>query len=164
MRDAPPVIDPATGTLYFQRVETRLSPALTRAAFLASPLGAHARVWAQNEPHCSYRAEVTIGAERFAVIPQFSGQTLQGVTLALTGGRWGTSWADWSEESEGERQCAHDAWLREQLGPSPYTYAWGAIESFYDPRSGSSAIMIQYQTAPPPRPSRTPFRRWFGRS
>ena len=49
-------IDPATGALYFERVETHIPPTLTRAAFLASPLGAQTTVWVANEPHCAYRA------------------------------------------------------------------------------------------------------------
>ncbi len=138
-------IDAATGTLYFERVETRVSPALTRAAFLDSPLGAQARVWVRNEPHCSYRVEVQLGAEPFVVVLQFLGQALRSVSLAMLRGRWGsTSWDDWSEAVERERQDAHDAWLREQLGSPPYTYAWGEIESSYDPRSGASAIVIRY--------------------
>jgi hypothetical protein len=144
-------IDPATGTLHFERTATRIAPALTRAAFLDSPLGVQARVWVRNESHCSYRVEVQLGPEPFVVVLQFLGQTLQCVSLAMLRGRWGSSsWDDWSEEAERERQDAHDAWLREQFGPPPYTYPWGAIESTYDPRSGSSAIAIQY-TAPPRR-------------
>jgi hypothetical protein len=143
-------IDPATGTLYFERVETRIVPALTRAAFLDSPLGAQARVWVRNEPHCSYRVEVQLGAEPFVVVLQFLGQTLRSVSLAMLRGRWGSSsWDDWSEESEREKQRAHDAWLSAQLGSPPYTYGWGEVESTYDPRSGSSSIVIQY--AAPPR-------------
>ena len=164
MPETPRVIDPATGTLHLEGAEPPLSPTLTRTAFLASPLGRQAKVWSQHEPHCAYRAEVTIGAERFIVVPRFYEAILQGVDLALTGAHWGTSWDDWSEESERARQRAHDAWLRQQLGPPPYTYPWGAIESSYDPRSGSSSIVLRYRLPPPPRPSRNPFRRWFGRA
>jgi hypothetical protein len=157
-------IDPATGTLYFERVETRLAPTLSRAAFLASPLGTQSRVWVANEPHCAYRVEVQLGTEPFVVVLGFHGQSLQRVTLALIRGRWGSSsWDDSSEESERERQGAHDAWLRAQLGPSPYTYAWGAIESAYDPRSGASAIVIQYAAPPRRRVLWHALRRRLGR-
>ncbi len=148
---SPMRIDPATGTLYFERVETRIPPTLTRAAFLASPLGAHATVWVQHEPYCAYRAAVQLGAEPFVVVLWFRGERLQSISLSMLRGRWSsTSWDDWSEEVEQERQAAHDAWLEAQFGPPPYTYPWGAIASSSDPRSGASAIVIQY-TAPPRR-------------
>ena len=144
-------IDPATGTLYFQRVETRIEPALTRAAFRSSALGAQAQIWVQREPYCAYRAAVQLADEPFVVVLWFRGAALQSVSLSMLRGRWSSSsWDDWSGEVERERRDAHDAWLREQVGPAPYRYAWGAIESSFDPRLGSSAIMIQY-TAPPRR-------------
>ena len=156
-------IDSATGTLYFERTATRIAPTLTRAAFLTSPLGTQSLVWVQHEPHCAYRVAVQLGSEPFAVVVQFHGEHLQSVSLSMLRRRWGTTLAEGSEEAERERQAAHDAWLEEQFGPPPYTYPWGAIESSHDPRSGSSAIVIQY--AAPPR--RWVFwhglRRHFGR-
>ena len=82
----------------------------------------------------------------------------------MTRGRWSsTSWDDWSEEVEQERQAAHDAWLQEQFGPPPYTYPWGVIASSHDPRSGSSAITIQYAVPPRRQVFWHAFRGWLGR-
>lgn len=55
------------------------------------------------------------------------------------------SWSHWSTAAELELKGEHDRWLRDQAGHAPpYDYAWGAIASEYDPRSGSSAIIVVY--------------------
>ena len=141
------MIDRTTGGLHLDDEATCIAPGLARDAFLASSLGARAEVWVRNEPHCAYRAQVRLGGKRVVLVLRFQGEDLRGVELALAGDRWGTSWDDWSEALEGEKQRAHDAWLRDHLGPPPYDYAWGTVESCYDERSGASTIVVRYQAA-----------------
>ena len=139
------MIDHTTGSLHFDDEAIRIAPGLTRAAFLASPLGARAEMWVQNEPHCAYRAQARSRGKRFVLVLRFQGENVHSVEVALTGDRWGASWDDWSEARERDRQRAHDAWLRGHLGPPPYDYTWGTVESCYDERSGASMIVVRYQ-------------------
>ena len=41
------------------------------------------------------------------------------------------------------------ALLKHYLGPPPYNYEWGTIESYYDARGGSSSIVMNYVCALP---------------
>jgi len=55
-----------------------------------------------------------------------------------------TTWHDWSETEERKIKALNDDLLKKYLGPPPYVYDWGTIESDYDARSGSSSIVIHY--------------------
>ncbi|MEJ7732135.1 MAG: hypothetical protein WKG00_23355 [Polyangiaceae bacterium] len=57
------------------------------------------------------------------------------------------SWDTWSEARELALKSRHDEWLKDELGPPPYEYAWGRLSSSYDPRSGGSSITITYFNA-----------------
>ncbi|XZF16030.1 hypothetical protein ACTHGU_07820 [Chitinophagaceae bacterium MMS25-I14] len=54
-----------------------------------------------------------------------------------------TDWDNWSEQQELERKELNDLWLQEQVGEK-HTFAWGTIESVYDPKGGSSSIVLKY--------------------
>ena len=154
------MLDRTTGGLHFDDETTRIAPGLTRRAFLASPLGPRAEVWVRNEPHCAYRARLRAGGKPCVLVLRFYGEELRGVELALTGERWGTTWDEWSESRERDRQRAHDAFLRAHLGPPPYAYPWGTVESTYDPKGGASTIVIRYGA----RGLRGIVARWRGRA
>lgn len=51
---------------------------------------------------------------------------------------------DWVEDREQQRKAKHDAWLRAALGEPPYEYAWGQVQSDFDPRGWSSEILVIY--------------------
>jgi hypothetical protein len=138
------VIDRATGALHGDGLALPIGAGLSRTAFLASPLGAGAVVWVQNEPYCSFRTDLRAGAARFAAVCWFRGSLLTHVSLYLLADDSGASWDEWSEAAERQRQQAHDAWLRAQLGRPPYRYSWGTVESSYDPRAGASEIVVRY--------------------
>jgi hypothetical protein len=67
--------------------------------------------------------------------------------------RESASWEDWSEQRERRRKTKHDAWLKKMLGAPTrkdevgvhYDYAWGAVLSTFDPRSGSSEVVVSYR-------------------
>jgi hypothetical protein len=53
-----------------------------------------------------------------------------------------------STEMSSERGVSHgghhDQWLRALTGHASHVYTWGEIWSGFDPKSGSSSIVIQY--------------------
>jgi hypothetical protein len=53
-------------------------------------------------------------------------------------------WETWSLEKEMHRKQKHDEWLFKIIGPAPYKYPWGLIESGYSKKSGVSNIVIRY--------------------
>jgi len=97
------------------------------------------------------------GHYNYRLSPQIIGRKLFGVTIYflpndfvssinfsfLLDGKY-ANWEEWSEETEMIRKKVNDRWLRECLGNPPYEYSWGGISSEYEPRSGSSSIMIRY--------------------
>ena len=135
--------DPKTGELVLTSGLV-LSPQLTYSAFIASVNGAQATVVVNNDPWRSLRFEET--DESLIVIVFFKGEILESVELSITGPEFGTQWQDWSEEKELDRKKANDQWLKNNRLVPNTSYAWGEIWSDYDPRSGSSSIVIRYRS------------------
>lgn len=87
---------------------------------------------------------VSAARDRTFIILQFHDEDLLALSLSHGAARFGTSWADWSEERElalkafHERGLAHDVHLH--LG----NYAWGEISSSYDAKGGSSSLTLRY--------------------
>ena len=59
----------------------------------------------------------------------------------------------WSDTAGQQRKAACDRWLRDYYGvampparfhTSELAYPWGTLSTYYDPRSGDSAIMMSY--------------------
>ena len=50
----------------------------------------------------------------------------------------------WSVEHELARKRVHDEWLRQEIGKPPYQFPWGRLESNYDPKGCTSAIIVSY--------------------
>jgi hypothetical protein len=126
------------------RVEFRrgsVDPDMSRQAFLASGLGKDAEVFLANEPYMTYRIRPEPGV---TATVSFNGPKLESV-----------SWLfdlppdkekEWTEGLEMERKQMHDEWLLRELGPPPYRYSWGEIESDFDPRGCVSDIILNYAT------------------
>ncbi|WP_324027805.1 hypothetical protein QSV08_07620 [Maribacter sp. BPC-D8] len=53
-------------------------------------------------------------------------------------------WGNWSKKKELELKETYDVWLNSKIGPKRI-YEWGSIASVYDPKSGSSSIVIIYK-------------------
>ena len=47
-------------------------------------------------------------------------------------------------DTELARKARHDAWLDGQLGPPPWSYAWGKIGSGYDAVFVHSDVIVGY--------------------
>ena len=129
-----------------------IGPQLTRAAFLAAPLGRAAADLTVNEPWHSWKLACRIGGEAFMLGLYFHGETLDMAVLTLTDSRYGTSWDDHSEDKEQARHAAHRRWIDDALkafGKSLWSgsrriFPWGAIAADYDPRSSSASIVVSY--------------------
>lgn len=150
---SPTALDPATGTLKLDDFDTALAPALTRKAFLASPLGQAASDLIVNEPWHSWQlADCKIAGRTFLLGVFYEGERLDMVQLFLQDSRYGTSWEDFSPEKEKARRAAHWRWLRSQLGTAgtrsssgdERRFAWGTAGAYYDPRNEESSIVISY--------------------
>ncbi len=101
-----------------------------------------------NEPWCSFRLQdIPQSNTKLGIVLQFQGEHLISLTLFHDAARFGTSWADWSEERELSRKAFHDLWLSRDLCVPAGKYSWGDVSSSYDAKSGSSSITIRYSTA-----------------
>jgi len=54
------------------------------------------------------------------------------------------TWADWSKENELSRKKLYEKWLTENLS-GKRNFKWGKIEPYYDPRGGTTGILINYK-------------------
>jgi hypothetical protein len=135
------MIDRATGDLIIDAAE-RIGPATTHDAFAASMLARGAKGGSRGGMARRIVTR-TIGDRTFTLILQFNDQKLVAVRLSDNVPE-STSWDDASEEKELERKRRHDEWLEGELGLPPYEYAWGRVTSLYQPKTGESVIVIQY--------------------
>jgi hypothetical protein len=116
-----------------------IDPRVDRSAFLESELGRAAEVMVDNEPHMTYRIRPEPG---IAAAVYFEGPRLRTLSWQLELPR--DMETTWSVEHELERKRVHDDWLRQEIGKPPYQFAWGRLESDYDPKGCASAIIISY--------------------
>jgi outer membrane usher protein FimD/PapC len=84
----------------------------------------------------------------FVVILRFEGERLTMLNLSLP--YYGTSWADYSEETEPQREESLNAWLSKSLGEQR-SFVWGAVRNNNDPHGGGeSSIIVDYSAPPVP--------------
>lgn len=141
------MIDVATGNITIKHAALAIGPSLARDDFLTSALGRSAQVNVENEPYCSYAAQIPTG--NLMSLPAwltlyFYHQQLESVSIMASDDRCGASWNDWSEEKEHERKRFHDQWLADTIGSTNAHFSWGQLSSDYDARSGFSSIHVQY--------------------
>ena len=140
-------IDEQTGCIALPEMGAVISPVLSRSQFLQMPAFSGAAVSVSNEPWCSYiLAGIAQPETELSITFQFHGEQLLSLGLMHGAARFGSSWADWSEERELARKSFHERWLVRELGVQPGDYSWGSISSHYDNRGGFSSITIQYAT------------------
>jgi len=152
-RVSPTALDAATGALKLDDYANALVPALTRKAFLASPLGKAAGDLIVNEPWHSWQlADCRIGGRTFLMGVFFEGERLDMIQLYLQDPSFGTSWEDFSPEKEKARQVAQSRWLASQLTSAgtraPHDderrFSWGVVGNYYDPHNMQWSIVISY--------------------
>jgi hypothetical protein len=138
------MIDTTTGRLLLDGIHA-ITPTLTLAAFQASPL---ARGGQSIGVAAAWRGffvgRHAIFGDPCTVTLQFHGQRLQAVSFVVVDPVPPSSSEEWSIDEALATKARQDAWLAAKVGPPPYAYAWGVIESVYDPRSVSSSIFVRY--------------------
>ena len=141
------MIDRHTGAVRFDDPAAVLTPTTKRTDFLAASVWVR-EISVQNEPHCSWEAgEFRANGRNFLVTVQFFGDELRSVHLVDSDPRFPSSWTEWSKSAELLRKTSHDKLLAELLGRRR-SFAWGAVSSFFDERSGGSLIFIRYGSGP----------------
>jgi hypothetical protein len=132
------MIDTTTGRLLLDGIHA-ITSTLTLAAFQASPLarGAQSIGVAAAWPRFFVGRHAIFG-DACTVTLQFHNQRLEAVSFVVVDSVPPSSSEEWSTDQ------AQVAWLAAKVGPPPYAYAWGVIESVYDPRSVSSSIFVRY--------------------
>jgi hypothetical protein len=133
--------NPKTGELLLPS-GTILSPRLTRSVFLSSVEGMQAKVSVKNEPWCSFRFEDH--EDSLGIVVFFKGENLESIHFSLSDPKFGNGWEDWSEARELERKQANNQWLKKNDLIPGKRYSWGSVWSDYDPKSGSSMIVVRY--------------------
>lgn len=112
---------------------------MDRQAFLRSQFAKSSKVAVANEPWFTYNFTPENGIRCNA---SFKGERLQQVFLLMSTPTDDQS--NWTTELEQERKLKHDEWLRAELGPPPYEFAWGTVTSEFDPRGCVSDIIVSY--------------------
>jgi len=125
--------------------ENLIAPGLRETDFTRSSLGAAGRFGANDGYSRYHRVSGALdnGLTCAATVIFYEG-VLNSLSFAPLWPGAARSWAEWSEAGELRVKALNDQLLREYLGPPPYVYAWGTIESDYDPKSGGSSIVVRY--------------------
>lgn len=141
------MINPADGVLTFQEPSVRIGPGLKLREFLDADW-AQGRDLVVNGPWHSRKldGEYRSGSLTFFVVLYFQSERLARIDFCASDPKFGTSWADYTEEKERQRQRSHDAWLSECLGDGR-SFWWGAVWSGIDQKAGGSSIVISYNSA-----------------
>jgi hypothetical protein len=136
------MIDTTTGDITL--ASTTVGRGFTLRAFRASVLApAAAPALVGGGPWLSFDVgEQRIERRAFRMTLRFEGDRLATVALSLVASE--APGDAWSERAALLVKRRHDAWLSRRIGSPPYAYAWGRIESTYDPRSASSSIVVSY--------------------
>lgn len=140
------MLDPAAGDVILATTGIRLGPAMTRTAFLASPIGVHATAGTINPPWSNYGTVLEageVGSFPADITVQFEYEALAWVTIMNLSKEFGTNWEDWSREKEDARRRAHTEWLRSS-GLPPGKYKFGEVWSDYSEKDALSKIVIRY--------------------
>ncbi len=139
------MIDLASGQINLEAERTCIGPNTTRDMF-AAMFGAETTDLVVNEPWHSFRLVTTLVRIPFVLCAWFHGNVLEMVDLAAIPPELGSSWADWSEQSELQRKALHDKLLQQNIGQSEsaHAYPWGSVSSVFDQIAGASIIVIRY--------------------
>ena len=138
-------INEDTGCITLPEIDAVISSSLSRSRFLQTAAFSAASVSVRNEPWCSYRLpSIPQPDTELFIVLQFHGEQLLSLNLSHSAARFGTSWADWSEERELALKAFHERWLLGNLRLHLGDYPWGDISSCYDAKGGSSFITVRY--------------------
>ena len=137
------IFDIRSGSINIDSV--RVSPRWSTQDFEASRLWAKGEVMSFNGNEITYRLKnILLEKASFTLLFIFSSERLASVQLSMQIANLQRSWETWSKDSEDKRTLIHDEFLIHNIGLTSGTFFWRNIDSNYDPRSGSSAILLNY--------------------
>jgi hypothetical protein len=145
------VIDIINGGLYLVDRNFTIYNKLTKQEFISSSLYKEVESEHRNDSNSEtyvryYLKPQRIGENYFALTLIFDpSEMIYMVLLLMLIDDIPLSWDKWSEDKELKRKAQHDELLKNAIGNPPYKYSWGLISSNYDPRSGTSNIVLNYR-------------------
>jgi hypothetical protein len=136
--------DPVAGVSLLLPSQTRIAPFGAESAFLSTPEGATASGFVRNAPHASYKLcdKFNASGVPLGIIVYFSSGQLTSMELFVSSNA--QSWNDWTEAEALQQRNLLEQILMTKYG-STRNFSWGTTAATYDPRSGSSAIVIRYR-------------------
>lgn len=141
------MINPQNRNITIDSPSMVISPNMRREEFLQSAVANISTPVVENAPWSSYNFKpVTIGGESFAANIYFDAGRLDSIQLGVIRPEFGSSWADWSKERQLAKKPFHDSLLESWLGTDwrKRRFAWGEVGSEFDPKGGSSSIIVRY--------------------
>lgn len=117
----------------------RITPDLSRSEFLRTPVGTGAEALRIIAPFATFRVRPETGV---IASVRFREDSLEMVSVLFE--MKDETEENWTRKRELERKAIHDQWLREEIGPPPYRYSWGDIESLFDEKACVSDIVVGY--------------------
>jgi hypothetical protein len=119
-----------------------IGPELTKEDFLLQ-VGSESSKLTQTIDLNSYRLKARADGHDYFVDILFKKQNLLSLTLLADSS--GEGWTRLHNSMEQFRQKEYNDLLKVGLGLPPYSYSWGEITAFYDPRDDLSFIQIKYR-------------------
>lgn len=139
------MIKQQTGEIYLPSGEVRVGPGLTKDRFEASSLMAESRESVSDMPWVTFELPIVDYQEKqFGWSLTFQDTILRNVSIQCVNAQFGCSWSEWSEQRERLRKELHDELLMGCLGADFTQFAWGSVQSIFDPKAGSSFILVTY--------------------
>lgn len=135
--------DLASGVLTFYPSLNTIGPGTLQDQFLQTKEGSQSQVFVAASPHISFKLSETWDLQGIMLggILWFAHGVLASVSIFVVSS--GQSWSDWSEQAAQKERRRLEQLLTTTYGATR-AFAWGTVHASYDPRSGSSSIVVRY--------------------
>jgi hypothetical protein len=132
------------GEIWFSNIAQSIHPKMKKRDFLSTQLKCKiVRDESHGKTGIYVLDDLSLWNKSVSVIVIFDqSETID--MVKFTPYTWSNPADEWSQEKAINRKLKNDKYLNNNLGPPPYKYEWGCIESCYDPRSCSSLISVLY--------------------
>ncbi|EYF04714.1 hypothetical protein [Chondromyces apiculatus] len=130
------MIDRETGAMQLEHGVV-LDASFTPQQLAGSPLGPKAVPYIHNLPWESFVVQTRCSdGTPVHLTLSFFNRTLKSIHLYLS--------QDPADDEKGEMLRRHEAWIRDQLGQSPFRGSWGSAVAAYNPRNDTSNLVLTY--------------------
>lgn len=90
-----------------------------------------------------YFYDIIVEQQQFYVDICFKGEELNRIIFEFKGiYEKDSSWEDFDEEKELKKKKSYEKWIAKTLGNTEFP--WGKVNAFYDPKSCSAGIVLNY--------------------